>query len=545
MPPIIASPRCRAAGFVCRVFLMFALLITAIPGRADDDAAAAPGIAISGLLPAAGATNVCPDTPLRLTFSAPPGATGSASANAALGSAGKIRIFDAADNAVVETIDVSSPTATKTIGGLSNYKYYPVIVAGNQATIYPKNGALAYGKTYYVTIDADVLKCEGRGFAGLAGAEAWRFTTKTAPPAADARRLTVAADGTGDFCTVQGAIDFIPDGNTAPRTILVRKGTYTEMVFFTNKHAITLVGEDRKQCVIAYATNDRFNPSSGNPFAGANPNPSAARLPEGHIYHRGVLIGHRVNDFVLANLTIRNTTPQGGSQAEAIILNGTTAARAILKDVDLYSFQDTLQINGQAYLENCYIEGDVDFMWGRGPCFFENCTAHSLRSGAYYTQIRNPQTNHGFVYLRCTFDGAADVKDNYISRIQPGRFPASEVVLLDCVLTPAVGQVAWQFQNAKGAAAADLSEIHFWEFNSHAADGKAIDVSRRLAGSRQLKQPDDAATIADYSNPTFVLGNDWNPRAAAVFAARRCRDDGARRVSATIGETAHGVCLLH
>jgi pectin methylesterase-like acyl-CoA thioesterase len=512
----IASPHYHTTSFVRRALLVFALLIPALPGRADDDAVAAPSLAVSGLFPAAGAPRVCPDTPLRLTFSAPPGATGSASANATLGSAGKIRIFNAADDSVVDTIDVSSPTAVKTIGGLSNYKYYPVIVTGNQATIYPKNGALAYGKTYYVTIDADVFKSENGGFAGLTGPYVWQFTTSAAPPAPGTRRLTVATNGTGDFCTVQGALDFIPDGNTTPTTILLRKGTYSEMVFFTDKHAITLLGEDRKQCIIAYATNDRFNPSSGNPFGGANPNPSTERRQGGAIYHRGVLLGHRVNDFVVANLTIRNTTPQGGSQAEAIILNGTTTARAILKDVDLYSYQDTLQINGQAYLNNCYIEGDVDFMWGRGPCFFENCTAHSLRSRAYYTQIRNPDTNHGFVYLRCTFDGAPDVKDNYLSRIATSRFPASEVVLLDCVFTSAVGGVAWQYQTPAGATP-DSSKIHFWEFNSHTADGKPVDVSKRLAGSRQLKQPDDATTIENYSNPTFVLGNDWNPRSAPIF----------------------------
>ena len=119
-----------------------------------------------------------------------------------------------------------------------------------------------------------------------------------------------------------------------------------------------------------------------------------------------MFLAHRVNDLVIANLTLHNTTPQGGSQAEAIILNGGPDAHAILANLDLYSFQDTLQINGQAYITNCYIEGDVDFMWGKGPCFFENCEAKSLRSNAYYTQIRNPATNHGYVYKDCKFDGA-------------------------------------------------------------------------------------------------------------------------------------------
>ena len=469
--------------------------------------AAGPVLRLDNAFPAPNATGVCPDVPLCLNFARPP----------ALGTTGKIQIHDAADNSVVETIDVSSPTAENEIGGLPNYKYFPVIVAGNAATIYPKNGALAHHKTYYVTIDAGVFK-DGTGpFAALDQPAAWRFTTKAAAPAAGTTKLTVAADGTGDFCTVQGALDFIPDGNMTPTTILLHKGTYTEMVFFTNKHAITLLGEDRRQSVIAYATNDRFNPSSGNPFLGANPNPSAETRDGGHIYHRGVLIAHRVNDFTLANLTIRNTTLQGGSQAEAIIFNGTTTAHAIVKDVDLYSYQDTLQINGQAYLSNCHIEGDVDFMWGTGPCFFENCTARSLRSGTYYTQIRNPGTNHGYVYLHCTFDGAPGVTGNYLSRIGTGRFPHSEVVLLDCVLTDAVGGVAWQFQGGREGSPTDPASVQFWEFNSHTSDGTPVDVSQRLAASRQLKQAGDDATIADYRNPTFVLGGDWNPRQAAIF----------------------------
>ena len=499
-----------------------ALAAEVIAGVPKAAAAVKLPVPVAAAFPAANATNVCPDTPLRLTFPAA----------VALGAAGKIEIHDAADNSVVERIDISSPVATKSIGGLPNYNYYTVIVssvgsgidARGEATLFPKNGALAYNKTYYVTIDAGVFKDGTDTYAALDQPTAWRFTTKSAPPlrpkpaerapAPGSTKLTVAADGTGDFCTVQGALDFIPDGNTTPTTISLRRGLYTEMVFVMNKHAITLLGEDRKECVIAYSNNDRFNNNSGgNPFGSASPNPAAAPRVGGAIYRRGMLLAQRCNDLTIANLTLRNTTPQGGAQAEAIILNGTTTARAILKDVDLYSYQDTLQINGQAYLENCYIEGDVDFMWGTGPCFFEKCTLRTLRSGAYYTQIRNPPTNHGYVYAHCTFDGAQGIMGNYLSRVGPARFPASEVVLLDCVLTNAVGPHAWQWQGA-----GETSRIHFWEFNSHDADGQPTETSLRLAGSKQLTQPADAATIANYLNPTFVLGNDWNPKNAPIFS---------------------------
>ena len=82
-----------------------------------------------------------------------------------------------------------------------------------------------------------------------------------------------ARDGSGDFCTVQGAVDFVPENNTTPRTIFIRKGVYTEIVYVAKKHALSFVGEDRKQSVIGYANNAKFNPSSDN-----------------HTYHRGVFL---------------------------------------------------------------------------------------------------------------------------------------------------------------------------------------------------------------------------------------------------------------
>src|SRR5208283_1609230 len=104
--------------------------------------------------------------------------------------------------------------------------------------------------------------------------------------------------------------------------------------------AITILGEDRHRSVLVYPNNARFNPGNDNPYAPAG---GAGAKPH-NLYHRGVFLADQADDLVLSHLTIRNSTPQGGSQAEAIILNGGAKARAILNDVDLYSYQDTLQI---------------------------------------------------------------------------------------------------------------------------------------------------------------------------------------------------------
>ena len=229
-------------------------------------------------MPDSNAKAVPPDTHLNLTFNAPPG----------YGTAGEVRIYDAADNHLVDTIDAAGPQKY-TIGGTA-YNAFPVLISGNTATIYPHNGSLAYNKTYYVQMDPGVLKSGAGDFAGFSGNTAWIFTTKAAPSAADSAKLVVAADGTGDFATVQGALDFIPRNNAKPVTIFIRKGTYAEILCFSNKSNITFLGEDRYDTVLGYPNNPRLNQGSAS--------------------NRGVMQVNTAMGIALVNLTHARHDPQ-------------------------------------------------------------------------------------------------------------------------------------------------------------------------------------------------------------------------------------------
>lgn len=464
--------------------------------------------------PHAGAKDVCIDTPLCLTFDGPP----------ILSESGTIQILDETGT-VVDSIDVSAGTLSKTIEGLPNFNYYPVMTTDNEAVIAFKNNILTYGKTYEVKIPAGIFVDKDGNAAGLDAAKTWKFSTKQAAPELPAeglRIITIAADGTGDFATVQGALDFVPTGNTVPTILFLRKGTYNEIIYFARKHNITILGEDRKGSIITYANNQALNNTDRN------------RMPGG--YRRGMIRAMGCNDLTITRLTLHNTTPQGGGQAETIILHGGKNARAIITDVDMYSHQDTLQIVGQAYISNCYIEGDVDFMWGSGPCFFENCRIRAVRNKSMYTQIRNPATNRGFIYINCTFEGVPGIADCVLSRVSQKYFPHSEVVLLDCTLTNAVSPVGWRL-DSQGEA----PDIHFWEYNSRDPNGMPIDDSKRLPVSKRLTKEADAETIANYSNPTWVLGNDWNPKLAPVFTRQLAQFDN----TASAQESAEAVPTQH
>jgi pectin methylesterase-like acyl-CoA thioesterase len=466
------------------IAILLGLMALARTAYADDP------LAITRRLPEHQATNVCADMQLKLTFNRPP----------TLGRAGKIRIYNAADDQLVDELDVgiASDQQSYNIGG-NVLHAWPVIVDDKTATIYPHNNKLAYGKTYYVQIDAGVFG-DGTGpFAGYSGKADWTFSTKAAAPRADSQRVVVAADGSGDFATVQGAVDWVPQDNATPRTIFLRKGIYREIVSFTAKNNITFLGEDRDATVVCYSNNNTFQPNLANPQAPFS----------GSSYRRGVFMGFNSSGVALANFTVRNTTPKGGSQAEAVIFKewrgqaGPNNSQTILTHMSLYSYQDTLQITGKGYIADTYIEGDTDFMWGDGPCYFGNCHLRTLTNGTSMTQTRNPATHRGFVFVDCTFDGAPGVTTASLGN----GSGASEIALINCRLGTMLRPEGW---NSRGAA--NL------EFNTTTLDGKPYDMSRWPAWVKHLDKEKDAETIANYRNPTWVLDG-WTPAPPTLDSA--------------------------
>lgn len=111
------------------------------------------------------------------------------------------------------------------------------------------------------------------------------FFTSSAP----AKDLIVAADGSGNFKAIQAAVDAVPANSAARTTILVRKGTYTELVMVSaEKKNLTLRGEDRKRTIIAATNNAVLNPQRREIFSAL------------------------ADDFRLENITLQNLTLKGG-----------------------------------------------------------------------------------------------------------------------------------------------------------------------------------------------------------------------------------------
>jgi pectin methylesterase-like acyl-CoA thioesterase len=443
--------------------------------------------------PTSNSTAICTDKPLSITFNQTP----------KLGTSGRLRVYDSLGT-LVDTIDMATAAQTKTIGGVSAFRYYPIIIEGNTANIY-LHAQLAYNKTYYVTIEPGVLTDSANApFVGFSDANTFRFTTKQSAPISGTNVLTVDASGTGDFCTIQGAVDFVPANNVQRVVISVKNGTYTEIVYIpSNKPLITVKGESQAGTVQRYANNCNLNCAvSGN-------------------YRTS--FGVDANDFNLENITLHNTTPVGGTQAEAIRTNG---LRATINQVTFKSFQDTVLTQKSAFITNSYIEGDVDFMWGNGATYFKNTELKSLRDGGYYTQIRNGAGTYGNVYVNCRFTkGAGITTGNYLGRIDPDNppegFPYSQVVLIDSLMDTHIAPAGWLFNNPSlPVDSGNYPNIRYWESNSRALDGVTpIDCSLRHPISRNdCNNPLTQAEVDFYRNPANVTGFTPTEKLTAVVS---------------------------
>ena len=205
--------------------------------------------------------------------------------------------------------------------------------------------------------------------------------------------LTVAIDGTGNFKTVQEAIDKVPAGNSKRFVIAVKPGVYKEQIrIAANKPFISLVGTDAEKTVLTFSVSNKEAGSTSAAFA-------------------TYIGGH---DFYAENITFENSFGVG-SQAVAVVAE---ADRAVFKHCRFLAWQDTLYAkNGRQFYEDCYIEGHVDFIFGQAAAVFENCEIHSKGDGFVTAPMRFAANEPaGFIFNKCRLTAANTKEGVYLGR---------------------------------------------------------------------------------------------------------------------------------
>jgi pectinesterase len=271
-------------------------------------------------------------------------------------------------------------------------------------------------KTYYAyTPDkaADIPSVVKSG----AGPRSSLGTSTTAAKAA-ATTLTVAKDGTGQYTTVQAAVNAVPANNASRVVIAVKPGTYRETVKVpSNKPHVTIqgTGASRKDTLIVY------NNASGTP------------KPDGSgTYGTGgsATVAVEADDFQARNLSITNDFDEAAHQdiAQQAVALRTASDKVFLDGVIVTGDQDTLLLDtaskdrlGRVYMTNSYVIGNVDFIFGRATAVIDKSVI-TLRkrwngtSAGYVTAPSTAANRKGILIANSTVSGDVSDRTFYLGR---------------------------------------------------------------------------------------------------------------------------------
>jgi pectin methylesterase-like acyl-CoA thioesterase len=282
--------------------------------------------------------------------------------------------------------------------------------------------------------------------------------------------ITVARDGSGQFTTVQAAVNSIASGSSAHVRIDVKAGTYTEKLTIASRTNLCLVGAGATSTILSYGDS---NAAVGSTSGSASVHISA-------------------NDFSAANLTVQNTY---GSGSQAVALR-TTGQRQQFLNCRFVGYQDTLYTHsGSQYFRDCYVQGNTDYVFGGATAVLQNCEVRNVEGGSATTAPNTDAgTAYGIVFLGGKFTAVSGIKASSVALARPWG-AAGFAAFLNADLGAHI--LAAGFTSMSGN---DPANARFHEYGSTGAGANAAGRS-----SYQLS----ASQAAGYTLAT-VLGG-WTP----------------------------------
>lgn len=306
------------------------------------------------------------------------------------------------------------------------------------------------------------------------------------------KNLTVALDGSGDYKTIQEAVNAVRDLSQQQVIIHIKKGIYHEKLVIPSwKTNISLIGEDKDNTII---TNGDY---SGKPVPGGKDEFGSPQFTT-HTTYTVMVSG---NDFVAENLTIENTA---GRVGQAVALH-VIADRCSIKNCNILGNQDTLYAtkdSSRQYYADCYISGTTDFIFGEATAVFWHCTIKSLLNSYITAASTRPNQKFGFVFLQCKLIADTGVKSVYLGR--PWR-PYARTVYINTQMGSHILRAGWDPWKSD-ARFPDKEKTAFYA--EYKCTGPGGDTKSRVAWAKQLTP----AEAKQYTIANILCGADnWNP----------------------------------
>ena len=289
--------------------------------------------------------------------------------------------------------------------------------------------------------------------------------------------IVVSRDGTGNFRTLQEAIESARAFMDYTVTIYVKNGVYKEKVIVPSwVENIDIIGEDRDKTIITY--DDHANINKMGTF-------------------RTYTVKVEGSDITFKNLTIENNAAQLG---QAVALH-TEGDRLKFINCRILGNQDTIYTGAKftrLYFKDCYIDGTTDFIFGPSTALFEDCIIHSKRN-SYVTAASTPkEAKYGYVFKHCKLTAEPGVDKVYLGR--PWR-PYAYTLFIECELGKHIVLAGWHNWGKQS----NEETARYMEYKN---TGEGANASERVAWSKQLTNKEAEAVTVD---AIFRTQSDWDP----------------------------------
>lgn len=402
--------------------------------------------------------------------------------------------------------------AAITVSG-NNYNNLTVTLNGTEIEVGKEAALPEVTENTYVTLAFD--SADGTGSCYLTGITVDYLSDSVV----NENIVTVGAGGAYDYTTIQAALDNNESSASEPLVILIAPGTYTEHVT-VDKPWVSFqpMYRDGGEIVIeeSYYSSNTFD-ADGN------------FIPQDE-YDVGtdksgtVLLTSNATGFSASGITFKNSYNIDDHTAKdeqtPAVAFGSAADKVYLKDCRFIGRQDTLYLHGagsRVQVEDCYIEGTVDFIFGDADAYFTNCDLYMAyftgKDNGYFTAANTKKGNVGFVFSQCNLEADpaygedGDVSlgrpwqteiytetgrnadgSSYLISYDPERKnptyenTSSAVTFIECTMDSSIQDERWNVwtRKDKDGNIVDVTyhdDVRFAEYNSKDETGAYLDPS--------------------------------------------------------------------
>jgi pectinesterase len=326
------------------------------------------------------------------------------------------------------------------------------------------------------------------------------------------KTVTVSPDGSGDFRTIGAAIASLGADSSERAVIRIRNGIYKEKLRIRRRN-LTLSGESAEKTIIT------FDDHAFRTF------PNGEKMNTFNSY--SVYVG--AENFCAENITFENSSGSGSVAGQALAMYA-DADRVVFRKCRFLGCQDTLLTGPlpknpaplglnllhptlgsgdgeyrepvRHYFDECFLRGDIDFIFGSASAVFNRCEIFSnkcSRGNSYITAAStSPYYKYGYLFIGCRLTGDADPKSVYLGR--PWRDHA-HVAFVNCWMGEHIVPEGW----------------HNWDkpfrettakYREYGSKGPGGEMNARVRWSKILSDEE----AREYTVQKVLAGDDdWNP----------------------------------